>query len=78
MNIDPGVMADYIRCFGDPRAIPGSCADKRSAASNVMVHEPVCVWRRANDIRGESPSTGNFLPEALALKRHRLPGTPRG
>jgi haloacetate dehalogenase len=29
-RIDPQVMADYIRCFGDPRTIAGSCADCRA------------------------------------------------
>ena len=32
-SLDAAVMEDYIRCFSDPRAIAGSCADYRSAAS---------------------------------------------
>jgi hypothetical protein len=67
-SIDPEAMADYILCFGGPQAIAGSCAENRSPASIDIVHEPLCVWRQyANDIRGESLSTGHFLPEALAL-----------
>ncbi|MGD0066526.1 MAG: alpha/beta hydrolase [Streptosporangiaceae bacterium] len=38
-SFDPDVMADYIRCFGDPRAIAGSCADYRSAAGIDLVHD---------------------------------------
>ncbi len=38
-SIDPDVMDDYIRCFGDPRTIAGSCADYRSAASIDLVHD---------------------------------------
>jgi haloacetate dehalogenase len=38
-SIDPEVMADYIRCFGDPGTIAGSCADYRSAAGIDPVHD---------------------------------------
>jgi haloacetate dehalogenase len=38
-SIDPEVMADYIRCFRDPRTIVGSCADYRSALSADLVHD---------------------------------------
>jgi len=38
-SIDSQVMADYIRCFGDPRTIAGSCADYRSAAGIDLVHD---------------------------------------
>ena len=38
-SIEPAVMDDYIRCFGDPRTIAGSCADYRSAASTDLVHD---------------------------------------
>src|SRR5216683_527702 len=38
-TIDPDVMEDYIRCFGDPRTIAGSCADYRSGASTDLVHD---------------------------------------
>jgi len=38
-SIDPQVMADYIRCFGDPATIAGSCADYRSAAGVDLVHD---------------------------------------
>jgi haloacetate dehalogenase len=38
-SIDPEVMADYIRCFGDPGTIAGSCADYRSAAGIDLVHD---------------------------------------
>jgi haloacetate dehalogenase len=38
-SIEPEVMADYIRCFRDPRTIAGSCADYRSAASTDLVHD---------------------------------------
>ena len=38
-SIDPQVMADYIRCFGDPGTIAGSCADYRSAAGIDLVHD---------------------------------------
>jgi haloacetate dehalogenase len=38
-SIDPQVMADYIRCFGDPGTIAGSCADYRSATGIDLVHD---------------------------------------
>jgi haloacetate dehalogenase len=38
-SIDPEMMADYIRCFGDPGTIAGSCADYRSAAGIDLVHD---------------------------------------
>ncbi len=38
-SIDPDVMEDYARCFGDPRTIAGSCADYRSGASTDLVHD---------------------------------------
>jgi haloacetate dehalogenase len=38
-SIDPQVMADYIRCFTDPRTIAASCADYRAAASTDLVHD---------------------------------------
>src|ERR1700689_5243505 len=38
-SIDAEVMADYIRCFCDPRTIAGSCADYRSALSTDLVHD---------------------------------------
>jgi haloacetate dehalogenase len=38
-SLDPDVLADYIRCFSDPAAVAGSCADYRSAASLDLVHD---------------------------------------
>ena len=38
-SLDPAVLADYIRCFSDPRTIAGSCADYRSAAGIDLVHD---------------------------------------
>jgi haloacetate dehalogenase len=38
-SIDPQVMADYLRCFGDPGTIAGSCADYRSATGIDLVHD---------------------------------------
>jgi haloacetate dehalogenase len=38
-SIEPEVMEDYIRCFGDPGTIAGSCADYRSGASTDLVHD---------------------------------------
>ena len=38
-SLDPQVMADYIRCFSDPRTIAASCADYRAAASTDLVHD---------------------------------------
>jgi haloacetate dehalogenase len=38
-SLDAAVMEDYIRCFSDPRAIAGSCADYRSAATIDLVHD---------------------------------------
>ena len=38
-SIDPQVMADYVRCFGDPGTIAGSCADYRSATGIDLVHD---------------------------------------
>jgi haloacetate dehalogenase len=38
-SIEPEVMEDYIRCFCDPMAIAGSCADFRASASTDLVHD---------------------------------------
>jgi haloacetate dehalogenase len=38
-EIEPEVMADYIRCFRDPGTIAGSCADFRSGASPDLAHD---------------------------------------
>jgi haloacetate dehalogenase len=38
-SIEPEVMEDYIRCFGDPGTVAGSCADFRSAVSIDLVHD---------------------------------------
>ena len=38
-SIEPEVMADYIRCFGDPATVAGSCADYRAAAGIDLVHD---------------------------------------
>jgi haloacetate dehalogenase len=38
-RLDEEAMADYIRCFEDPRTIAGSCADYRSAATTDLVHD---------------------------------------
>jgi haloacetate dehalogenase len=38
-SLDPEVMQDYIRCFGDPRTIAATCADYRSAATTDLAHD---------------------------------------
>jgi haloacetate dehalogenase len=38
-SIEPEAMADYIRCFSDPRTIAASCADYRAAASTDLAHD---------------------------------------
>jgi haloacetate dehalogenase len=38
-SIEPEVMADYIRCFGDPRAIAAVCADFRASPGADLVHD---------------------------------------
>ena len=38
-STEPAVMQDYIRCFGDPGTIAGSCADYRSATGIDLVHD---------------------------------------
>ena len=38
-RIEPGVMADYTRCFSDPGTIAGSCADYRAAASTDLADD---------------------------------------
>jgi haloacetate dehalogenase len=38
-SIEPEVLEDYIRCFGDPGTIAGSCADFRSALGVDLVHD---------------------------------------
>jgi haloacetate dehalogenase len=38
-SIEPEVLEDYIRCFGDPGTIAGSCADFRSALGIDLVHD---------------------------------------
>jgi haloacetate dehalogenase len=39
VRIEPGVMADYIRCFSDPGTIASSCADYRAAASTDLADD---------------------------------------
>ncbi len=36
-SIEPEVMEDYIRCFGDPGTIAGSCGDYRAGASTDLL-----------------------------------------
>jgi haloacetate dehalogenase len=36
---EPEVMADYIRCFSDPRAIAAVCADFRASPGPDLVHD---------------------------------------
>jgi len=38
-SIEPEAMADYIRCFADPRTIAASCADYRAAASTDLADD---------------------------------------
>ena len=38
-SIEPEVMEDYVRCFGDPGTIAGSCGDYRAGASTDLVHD---------------------------------------
>jgi haloacetate dehalogenase len=42
-SIEQRVMDDYIRCFSDPAAIAGSCADYRAAAGIDLVHDEESV-----------------------------------
>jgi haloacetate dehalogenase len=37
-SIEPEGMADYIRCFDDPRAIAASCADFRATLGPDLAH----------------------------------------
>ena len=37
--IEPEVMREYLRCFSEPAAIAGSCADYRSAATIDLEHD---------------------------------------
>jgi haloacetate dehalogenase len=39
-SIEPEVMEDYIRCFRDPRAIAGVCADFRASPGPDLAHDP--------------------------------------
>jgi haloacetate dehalogenase len=38
-SIEPEVMADYIRCFRDPRAIAAVCADFRASPGADLAHD---------------------------------------
>ena len=38
-TIEPEVMADYVRCFSDPRAIASSCADFRASLGVDFTHD---------------------------------------
>jgi haloacetate dehalogenase len=38
-SIEPDVMEDYIRCFGDRRAIAAVCADFRASPRADLVHD---------------------------------------
>jgi pimeloyl-ACP methyl ester carboxylesterase len=38
-SIEPEVMADYIRCFADPRAIAAVCADFRASPGADLAHD---------------------------------------
>lgn len=38
-RIEPDVMADYVGCFSDPRAIASSCADFRASLGIDLAHD---------------------------------------
>jgi haloacetate dehalogenase len=38
-SIEPAVLADYVRCLGDPETIAGSCADFRSMLGVDLAHD---------------------------------------
>jgi haloacetate dehalogenase len=68
-SIEPEVMADYVRCFRDPRTVAGTCADYRSGfgadlaaddetfASGQKIECPVfALWGEQSLVgRGYSP-----------------------
>lgn len=43
---DDEVLADYVRCFSDPRTIHASCEDYRAAASIDLVHDEADIDRQ--------------------------------
>lgn len=54
---DPAAMAEYLRCFGDPKMIHASCEDYRAAATIDLEHDEadmeinpkaplLCLWGR--------------------------------
>ncbi len=44
--IDPAAMAEYVRCFSDPRTIHATCEDYRAAASIDLEHDAADRDRR--------------------------------
>jgi haloacetate dehalogenase len=42
----PGALAEYERCFSDPRTIHASCEDYRAAASIDLAHDEADLERR--------------------------------
>lgn len=42
----PDAMAEYIRCFKDPKTIHGSCEDYRAGASVDLVHDEADMERK--------------------------------
>jgi haloacetate dehalogenase len=85
-SIEAEVMEDYIRCFGDPGTIAGSCADYRAGASTDLVHDeetfasgqkiecPVlALWGKQAFVgRGYQP-LGVWQEYATDVRGHALP-----
>jgi hypothetical protein len=92
-SIDPQVMADYIRCFGDVRTIAGSCADYRSAAgidlvttrkalppgTGSAVRSWCCGERRDSSaaVTTRSPSGTSTLPTSAARRCPPVTSCPK-
>ena len=88
-SIEPEVMADYIRCFSDPRAIAAICADFRASPGPDLAHDeesiaagqkvdcPVLVlWGTPGKGRPRLRPAGHLASVRARCPRRRRPHRP--
>lgn len=81
----PEVLAEYLRCFRDPRTIHASCEDYRAAATIDIVHDdedgdrkldvPVlALWGKNGVIESCFDALALWRERASDVRGHALPG----
>jgi haloacetate dehalogenase len=84
-SIEPEVMQDYVRCFRDPETVAGTCADFRSAGTDLAqddeafaagqkVECPVLVlWGAQSPVGSGGGPLGIWEQYAPDVRGHALP-----